>query len=102
MWPRAYAGKSIVPGCHLKLMLPQNDPYQIQRRNPGNRGTVDPSGSDTGSPATGAASCATKVAASDRILSNSSRAASSGRRRLSEDQPRSNALTYSGSKSTLG
>src|SRR5712672_736736 len=83
-------------------MLPQNAPSHIQRRKPGSRGTVEPSGSLIGPPlACGSSSAATNAAGSVAIFCNSSRAATSSRT-LSADQPRSNAALYSGRNSSAG
>src|SRR5215472_9777174 len=83
-------------------MLPQSAPSHIQRRKPGSRGTVEPSGSLIGAPlASGSSSASTNAAGSLAIFSISSRAAASPRT-LSGDQPRSNAALYSGRYSSAG
>src|SRR5258708_4688901 len=83
-------------------MLPQNASSPIQRRKPGNRGTVEPSGSLIGPPlACGSPSVATNAAGSAAIFCNSSRGATSPRT-LSADQPRSNAALYSDRNSRAG
>src|SRR6266851_6524209 len=102
MWPSTWGGSAEVPGCQRNPMLPQNAPSHIQRRKPGNRGTVEPSGSLIGPPlACGSSSAATNAAGSVAIFCNSSRAATSPRT-LSADQPRSNAALYSGRNSSAG
>src|SRR5215475_10437651 len=83
-------------------MLPQNAPSHIQRRKPGKRGAVEPSGSLIGPPvACGSSNAATNAAGSVAIFSNSSRAAATPRT-LSGDQSRLSAASYSGNNSSAG